>query len=114
MVKSGTIDKICTIGPAKKNDKAVEKKTIARLNLSHGSHESHKTIIDTLRSLNSYSNFRNLQGPKIDLEVTKSKEVVLKKDASFILYTEQMSGNEKGASVDYKDIVKDVQKEARS
>jgi pyruvate kinase len=84
--------------------------TIARLNLSHGSHESHKTIIDTLRSLNSSIQILgDLQGPKTRLGLIKSKEVVLKEDESFILYTEQMSGNEKGASVDYKGIVKDVQ-----
>ncbi|MFP3663788.1 pyruvate kinase [Priestia sp. SIMBA_032] len=109
------IDRICTIGPASNKKDVLERllgkgMTIARLNLSHGSHESHKTIIDTLRSLNSSVQILgDLQGPKIRLGVIKSKEVVLKEGASFILYTEQVSGNEKGASVDYKSIVKDVQ-----
>ncbi|KJL05578.1 MULTISPECIES: pyruvate kinase [Priestia] len=78
------IDRICTIGPASNKKDVLERllgkgMTIARLNLSHGSHESHKTIIDTLRSLNSSIQILgDLQGPKIRLGVIKSKEVVLK------------------------------------
>ncbi|MDD9783399.1 MULTISPECIES: pyruvate kinase [Priestia] len=110
------IDRICTIGPASNKEdvlaKLLEKgMTIARLNLSHGSHESHKKIIDTVRFLDpSIQILGDLQGPKIRLGVMKLKEVVLKEGTSFVLYTEEVSGNEKGASVDYKGIVQDVQK----
>jgi pyruvate kinase len=45
---------ICTIGPATDNDKSIEKlldggMNIARLNFSHGTHESHKGTIDRLK-----------------------------------------------------------------
>lgn len=110
------IDRICTIGPASNKEDVLAKllakgMTIARLNLSHGSHESHKKIIDTVRFLDpSIQILGDLQGPKIRLGVMKLKEVVLKEGTSFVLYTEEVLGNEKGASVDYKGIVQDVQK----
>jgi pyruvate kinase len=87
------IDRICTIGPASNKEDVLAKllakgMTIARLNLSHGSHESHKKIIDTVRFLDpSIQILGDLQGPKIRLGVMKLKEVVLKEGTSFVLYT---------------------------
>jgi pyruvate kinase len=51
-----TIDRICTIGPASNNKSVITDliqhgMTIARLNFSHGTRESHRSVIQLIRSL---------------------------------------------------------------
>jgi len=66
---------ICTIGPAsdspkKLADLAEAGMNIARLNFSHGTHHSHKKIIEQIRKLNKYRQYPiaimlDTQGPEI-------------------------------------------------
>jgi len=66
---------ICTIGPAsdspkKLADLAEAGMNIARLNFSHGTHHSHKKIIEQIRQLNKYRQYPiaimlDTQGPEI-------------------------------------------------
>ena len=49
---------ICTIGPATESLEMLENlanagMNVARLNMSHGNHESHKKVIDSIKILNS-------------------------------------------------------------
>lgn len=118
-----SIDRICTIGPAS-NDKKVLTElinhgmTIARLNFSHGTHESHSNIIRLVKSLIDETGYQikllgDLQGPKIRLGKVEGEKVTLKAGQSFTLHIDQVLGNEKLASVDYECLVKDVQPENR-
>ncbi|MDM5188132.1 pyruvate kinase [Bacillus sp. DX4.1] len=109
-----TIDRICTIGPASNNKDTLSKlikngMNIVRLNLSHGSHESHKEVIHLVKSLDdSIKILGDLQGPKIRLGVIEENQITLQAGDTFILYINSVSGSKNGASVDYSGIVNDV------
>lgn len=114
-----SIDRICTIGPAS-NDKKVLTElinhgmTIARLNFSHGTHESHSNVIRLIKSLIDETGHQvnllgDLQGPKIRLGRVEGEKVTLKMWQTFTLHIDQVLGSEKQASVDYENLVKDVQ-----
>ncbi|MEH7086759.1 pyruvate kinase [Neobacillus drentensis] len=118
-----SIDRVCTIGPAS-NDKTVLTElikhgmTIARLNFSHGTHESHSTVIRLIKSLSEETGHQikllgDLQGPKIRLGKIEGEKVILKPGQTFTLHIDQTIGNEKQASVDYENLIKDVQPENR-
>lgn len=108
------IDRICTIGPASSNQKTLsglmaKGMNIIRLNLSHGTHESHREIIQLARSANpSIKIVADLQGPKIRLGEIAEKEMILQQGNRFILYIESGKGDQAGAAVDYPGIVNDV------
>lgn len=109
-----TIDRICTIGPASNNKDTLSQlirngMNIIRLNLSHGSHESHKEIIQLVKSLDdSIKILGDLQGPKIRLGVIEENAVTLQAGDTFTLYVHSISGNKEEASVDYPGIINDV------
>ena len=81
---------ICTIGPASDSPKVLEKlaeagMNVARLNFSHGTHNSHKKIIKQIHELNKKRQFPiaillDTQGPEIrtgnETAELKSKEIV--------------------------------------
>ncbi len=108
-----SIDRICTIGPASDNQTTLsglisKGMNIIRLNLSHGTHESHREIIQNARTLDSSVKILgDLQGPKIRLGEVDG-ELNLQIGAKFTLYVQPMKGHQEGASVDYNGIVKDV------
>ena len=109
-----TIDRICTIGPASNNKEILAQlikngMNIVRLNLSHGSHESHKEVIHLVKSLDdSIKILGDLQGPKMRLGVIEEEQVTLQAGDTFTLYTHSFSGSKEGASIDYTGIVNDV------
>jgi pyruvate kinase len=113
-----SIDRICTIGPSCDSKKALEAlmkhgMTIARLNMSHGTHESHAEVISFIKELNDEKNenikiLADLQGPKIRLGKVEGERVILQTGHAFTLSIEEGVGNEKEASVDYEGLVKDV------
>ncbi|MCM2535963.1 pyruvate kinase [Neobacillus pocheonensis] len=116
-----SIDRICTIGPASNNKKILTElinhgMTIARLNFSHGTHESHHEIIRLVKSLSDETGqpiklLGDLQGPKIRLGNVEGEKVTLKTGQPFTLHIDQVVGNEDQASVDYEGLVKDVKPE---
>jgi pyruvate kinase len=82
---------------------------IIRLNMSHGTHESHKEIIELVRSIDrSVKILGDLQGPKIRLGEIEEKEVNLQKGAVFTLSVKPMKGNQNEAAVDYSGLNQDV------
>ncbi|MEY2195446.1 pyruvate kinase [Neobacillus sp. BF23-41] len=113
-----SVDRICTIGPAS-NDKKVLTElinhgmTIARLNFSHGTHDSHRNVIRLLKTLSGETGhpikvLGDLQGPKIRLGEVEGEKITLNTGQSFSLHIDQVVGNDKQASVDYEGLIKDV------
>ena len=110
---------IATIGPSS-NSKEVLKKLIssgmnvARLNFSHGSHEEHQEVIDTIRSLTKEMNrpvgiLLDLQGPKIRTGMLKDGEpVFLKKNETIHITSKDVPGTSETISTTYKKLPLDV------
>ncbi|MCG2694246.1 pyruvate kinase [Candidatus Parcubacteria bacterium] len=111
---------ICTIGPATESSAILSMlikigMNIARLNFSHGTHDSHKKLIKNIRVVAKKNKtaigiIADLQGPKIRLGEMK-KEINLKKNEKLILTTEkikQVKNNILKIEVTYNKLHKDV------
>jgi len=80
---------VATIGPASSNEKTLRRMikngaSIARLNFSHGNHDDHRRVIETLRKISENPStpiavLQDLSGPKIRLAKLK-EPVTLKKN----------------------------------
>src|ERR1700688_5188093 len=95
---------VCTIGPASKSRRIVEKllragMDVARLNFSHGKHEDHAANIALLRAAaleqgKTISILADLQGPKIRTGVLAGgKPVMLTAGQQFVITTARILGD---------------------
>jgi len=102
---------VCTIGPASEKQEVMEQMllagmNVARLNFSHGDFESHKRVIDTLRSASRATGRRvaimaDLSGPKMRIGKLKEEPVELKAGDVFTLTTKEIVGDVTRASVSF-------------
>ena len=107
-----------TIGPSSNNETIMEQMllsgmNVARLNFSHGTHESHKEVIDTFRRVRDSLKLPaavmlDTRGPEIRLRDFQDGEAILLNDSTFILTTEDILGNDKIASITYPDLPKQL------
>ncbi|MBP0724946.1 pyruvate kinase [Bacillus sp. RG28] len=113
-----SIDRICTIGPSSSDKKVLTDliqhgMTIARLNFSHGTHESHRSVIELIKSIRNETGTNikilgDLQGPKIRLGKVNSEKVILEAGQTFTILIDEVVGDNKQASVDYEGLINDV------
>jgi len=109
---------VCTIGPASESQQVMEQMllagmNVARLNFSHGDFESHKRVIDTLRSASRATRRRvaimaDLSGPKMRIGKLKEEPVELKVGEIFTLTTKEILGDVTRASVSFSGLPKAV------
>lgn len=109
---------VCTLGPASEDPAVIEKMVksgmnVARLNFSHGTHESHKKLIDNVRAVSEKLNvpiaiLQDLGGPKIRLGPVPDGPVYLAPGSRFTLYEEDVPGDVGGATVTYKNLWKEI------
>lgn len=111
---------IFTIGPASDNESTLRKfiqigMSAARLNFSHGTHETHKEKIDLIKKVRDDLNsptaiILDIKGPKIRTHnfINDGVELISGDDFSFICDAEILGDNKK-CSVSYKELYKDVQ-----
>ncbi len=109
---------VCTIGPASESPGVLEEMiragmNVARLNFSHGTHEDHLRKIATIRHLSERLNrpvtiLQDLAGPKIRVGKVKEGGAALKRDEPFLLSSREFLGDEKGVSVTYPSLPKEV------
>jgi pyruvate kinase len=105
---------VCTLGPAVES---VEKITelidagmnMARLNLSHGSHDEHQKRLDLVRSAAKKANkavaiLVDLQGPKIRLGRFSSGPHELSRGDTFTITTDDIAGTKEKVSTTYKGL----------
>ncbi len=106
-----------TLGPASNSKEAIKELikrglNVARVNMSHGTHELHKQTIDNIRSVSKelgqeIAILVDLQGPKI--RVSKLKENLHLKDGStWFIGHESVNQTENFIPTTYKDLVKDA------
>lgn len=76
---------IATLGPSSEKEKTIKELfesgvDIFRLNLSHGDHSYHKTLISRVRNIDkNIPILFDLQGPKLRIGKFKNKKIFLKK-----------------------------------
>ncbi|MGL4850020.1 MAG: pyruvate kinase [Clostridium sp.] len=115
---------IFTIGPASDNEEILREfikigMSAARLNFSHGTHESHKEKIDLIKKLRdemktTTSIIVDIKGPKIRTHNFINDGVLLEKDSPFsFICGEEILGDATKCSVTYNDLYKDVKKDGQ-
>lgn len=114
---------VCTLGPASNNETTLEQMllagmNVARLNFSHGSHESHKKVIETFRKVRDRLQLPaalmlDTKGPEIRLKCFENGAVTLKEHTTFTLSTKDLLGTSSIASVTYKDLPRQLKENDR-
>ena len=110
---------VATFGPAvadyEKTKAVIEAGVdVARMNLSHGSHEVHEGVYATIRKASEETGkavgiLVDLQGPKIRLGKFKEGKIELVKGQTFTITTEDILGDKDICSTTYKGLPGDVQ-----
>lgn len=88
---------------------------VARLNFSHGDHETHLKCIDMIKSVRSELNLPiaimlDTKGPEYRIKTFKDGKVTLKEGDVFAFTCDEVVGDEKRVSVTYKNIVRELNK----
>lgn len=106
---------ICTLGPACNDEEILQKMfengmNIARLNMSHGTHETHQALIDKIAPLRKkgLKLLIDTKGPEIRIGTFKKGSVNLVEGQKFTFTTKDVVGNDSGVSLKYKDLINDV------
>lgn len=110
---------ICTMGPACWDEDTISElvssgMNVARLNFSHGDHESHTRSIDNVRKVEDrlrrpVATLLDTKGPEIRTGMLPNHEkIYLESGKEFYLFFEPSEGNEYGVYVDYPDLYKEV------
>ncbi len=114
---------VCTLGPA--TDSVEKIKTLiengldaARINFSHGTHESHAVTIGMLKQAREELDapiplILDTKGPEIRIKKFDTEEVRLKTGNKFTLTTRELDGNENIVSVTYEGLPGDLEKGMR-
>ncbi len=105
---------ICTLGPASSSEAVLEKMlragmNVARLNFSHGTHESHKKLIDTFRKVRdrlgvSAAVMLDTRGPEVRLCEIENGAATLECGQEFILTNRDIIGNSREAAMNFADL----------
>ena len=108
---------IATLGPASDSEETLEKMInagmdVARLNFSHGTHESMKVLADTVKRVRARMGrytalLLDTKGPEIRLG-DFDRPATLERGQEYRLLFDDSVGNSKSASVTYKDLWRDV------
>ncbi len=109
---------VATLGPATSSLEAIRSLVdagmdVARLNLSHGSHDVHLDVYQKVRQASDDAGrgvgiLVDLQGPKIRLGKFASGPVLLENGAEFTVTTEDVPGDVHMVSTSYKGLPNDV------
>ncbi len=111
---------VCSIGPASCEVNTLEKlidagMDVARFNMSHGTHESHKKMIDAVKIARknkkaSIGIMVDTKGPEIRVKQFENGKILLSDGAKFTLTTKDVAGNEERVSITYKNLPKVIGK----
>lgn len=109
---------VCTMGPALDSEELLremilEGMDVARFNFSHGTHESHRQMLDMLRKVREeldkpIAALLDTKGPEIRIGTFAGGRIRLVKDQLFTLTTDDIIGDDSRVSVTYKNLPADV------
>jgi len=109
---------ICTIGPASDSEEQISRlihagMDVARLNFSHGTHETHLKAIHAIRRVSDrlekpVAVLQDLQGPKIRIGLFKEGSVKVLEGESFVITTGERAGDATGVNTPYARLPQDV------
>lgn len=111
---------ICTIGPSCSDEATLREMmlagmNVARLNFSHGTHSEHLEKITMIKKLREELDLPvgimlDTKGPEYRIRTFEKGKVILKEGDEFVFTTDEIIGNEKMVSVNYKGLAKDLEK----
>ena len=109
---------VCTLGPATSSPRRIRELVyagmdVARLNMSHGSHEDHAEAYRLVREAADASGhgvgiFADLQGPKIRLERFAEGAAQLRRGQEWTITTRDVEGDDRVCGTTYKGLPGDV------
>ncbi len=109
---------ICTVGPASENEETLTAMclagmNVARLNLSHGTHEEHRRKIGLITRVREklglpIAILLDTKGPEYRIGTFANGSVTVNAGDTFTFTTDEVEGNEHIVSVNYKDLVKNL------
>jgi pyruvate kinase len=109
---------VCTVGPASDSEEMIGRlitagMNVARINFSHGTHDSHRKLIERLKKVRKalekpVAILMDLQGPKIRIGNIKGSAVVLSPGQEYILTSDIVLGDEHRAAVSLKSLPHEV------
>lgn len=110
---------ICTIGPASDAEETLAAMAeagmnVARLNFSHGTHEEHLERIRRIKKVRSelglpIAIMLDTKGPEYRIGVFENHHVTLEEGQEFTFTTDEIEGNERIVSVNYKGFADDLE-----
>jgi len=105
---------VCTLGPASSNAETIRGMlnagmNVARLNFSHGTHESHAEVIALFRQVRddlgvAAAVMLDTKGPEIRVGILEDGAAPLETGKAFTLTTEEITGNAGRVSISYKSL----------
>lgn len=110
---------ICTIGPASEKLEVIKEllysgMNVARLNMSHGSHEEHHMRIANIRKASIETGIPvalmlDTKGPEIRIGLIDNDQINLKRQDELILTTEEIIGTKRRIPVNYRELPRDLE-----
>lgn len=109
---------VCTIGPACSNEQTLREMcaagmNVARLNFSHGTHESHKAEIDLIKKVRAdlkipLAIMLDTKGPEYRVGLFENHSETLVEGQTFTFTTEDVVGDANRVSVSYKELPREM------
>jgi len=109
---------VCTLGPACSDFETVEKMAkagmnVARLNFSHNTHADHEMRINIVKAVREKLNLPiaimlDTKGPEYRIKTFKDGKINLYSGDEFVFTTEEIEGDSKRVSVNYKGLPNDL------
>ncbi len=114
---------ICTLGPAVDSEETIARliasgMNAARFNFSHGTHQSHLAVLHRLRRARDeaglpVATILDTKGPEIRIRSFEHGPVQLTRGQDFTLDTRPIPGDDRGVSVTYPDLHREVTPDCR-
>ncbi len=109
---------VCTLGPATSSERRIRELVyagmdVARLNMSHGTHEDHAEAYRLVRAAADASGhgvgiFADLQGPKIRMQTFAEGSAMLQRGQQWTITTRDVAGDASIAGTTYQGLPGDV------